>query len=179
MLFLLLLAVISVSANPLPTPYPALFDDRSPARELLLPRGDGEVPNFSRSSSSLANPNLTLYQLKSLHGNFPFHILMQLIRYSMACQASWSSISSCASACDAFEDTTQILWNPVAFINVIQCACGDTFRGASSATFMTCLILRCGIEAFPQCVDCFGQTDQSTKFLNVGAEKASVSFFSS
>jgi len=37
-----------------------------------------------------------------------------------------------------------IIFNPGAFIDVLECACTDTFR-----------------SAFPQCVDCFGQTNQT------------------
>lgn len=57
MLSIVLLAIAAVAvATPLPAPiaYPVSFDDRSPARELLLKRGDGAVPSFPRSSISFA-----------------------------------------------------------------------------------------------------------------------------
>ncbi|KDQ08909.1 hypothetical protein BOTBODRAFT_138257 [Botryobasidium botryosum FD-172 SS1] len=60
------------------------------------------------------------------------------------CQASYPSISHCAEASDAFTDPSQILLDPQAFISVIECSCTDTFQ-----------------SVFPQCVDCFIQTNQS------------------
>lgn len=42
---------------------------------------------------------------------------------------------------------SQMIYNPTRFIEVIQCACTDTFQ-----------------SAYPQCVDCFTQTNQ-TAFL--------------
>ncbi|KAH9920834.1 WD40 repeat-like protein [Epithele typhae] len=69
------------------------------------------------------------------------------------CEASYSSISSCAQAAPVLENFTLILFNPSAFIDIIQCACTDTFQ-----------------SAYPQCVDCFIQTNQ-TQFLDADANE--------
>lgn len=42
-----------------------------------------------------------------------------------------------------FANATSIFNNPVGYINVIKCACTDTFQAV-----------------YPQCLDCFQQTDQ-------------------
>ncbi|KAG8908246.1 hypothetical protein FRB99_008311 [Tulasnella sp. 403] len=60
------------------------------------------------------------------------------------CAQKYPEISSCADAAPIFENATQIIWNPGAFISVIQCSCTDTFQ-----------------SFFPQCVDCFIQTNQT------------------
>jgi len=63
------------------------------------------------------------------------------------CERDYDSISSCANASVVFSNVASILFNPMSFIDVIECACVDTFR-----------------SAYPQCVDCFIQTNQ-TGFL--------------
>jgi len=73
----------------------------------------------------------------------------------VACQPSWSSISSCAEAAPVFQNASNIIWNPLAFVSAIKCACTDTFS-----------------SAYPQCVDCFVQTNQCETFLGVGADSA-------
>ncbi|RXW16854.1 hypothetical protein EST38_g9002 [Candolleomyces aberdarensis] len=56
----------------------------------------------------------------------------------------YDSIRSCAEAAPVFENFTNVIFNPGAFIDTIQCACADTFKAV-----------------FPQCVDCsFIQTGQ-------------------
>ncbi|KLO06616.1 hypothetical protein SCHPADRAFT_837841 [Schizopora paradoxa] len=67
------------------------------------------------------------------------------------CEQNYGNINSCAAACPVFANFSMILFNPGAFITVIQCACTDTFQ-----------------SAYPQCVDCFEQTNQ-TSFLNVSS----------
>ncbi|KAI0310678.1 hypothetical protein OF83DRAFT_1154167 [Amylostereum chailletii] len=64
------------------------------------------------------------------------------------CEQSYSNINSCIAAAPVLANFTQILFNPGAFIDIIKCACGDTFQ-----------------SAYPQCVDCFQRTNQ-TQFLN-------------
>jgi len=59
------------------------------------------------------------------------------------CQQGYPSIQSCAQAAPVLANFTMIIFNPGAFIDVIKCACGDTFQ-----------------SVFPQCVDCFTQTGQ-------------------
>lgn len=63
------------------------------------------------------------------------------------CERDYENINSCANASVVFANISAILWNPLYFIDVIQCACADTFQ-----------------SAYPQCVDCFTQTNQ-TGFL--------------
>jgi len=60
------------------------------------------------------------------------------------CAPAYPNISSCAAACYLFQNVTEILFNPSGFIDVIKCSCTDTFQ-----------------SAFPQCVDCFIQTNQT------------------
>ncbi|KAI0830276.1 hypothetical protein BC628DRAFT_1500822 [Trametes gibbosa] len=64
------------------------------------------------------------------------------------CEQNFGSIDSCAQAAPVFANFSMIIFNPAAFIEVIRCACADTFQ-----------------SAYPQCVDCFTQTNQ-TQFLN-------------
>ncbi|GAA5985612.1 hypothetical protein JCM11641_004991 [Rhodosporidiobolus odoratus] len=92
----------------------------------------------------------------------------------VACEPEWSSISSCADAAPAFQvrpvpDELGISrsghssvsrqagleeHNPLSFVSVIKCACTDTF-----------------ISAYPQCVNCFAQTNQCEQFLGVPSEQ--------
>jgi len=58
------------------------------------------------------------------------------------------TIVGCADAAAAFQDPIQIIFNPAAFIEVLECGCSDLFQ-----------------SVFPQCADCFIQTNQ-TAFLN-------------
>ncbi|TFK48201.1 hypothetical protein OE88DRAFT_556213 [Heliocybe sulcata] len=64
------------------------------------------------------------------------------------CEANYSQISSCAQAAPVLANFSMIIFNPGAFVDVIKCACTDTFQ-----------------SVFPQCVDCFTQTNQ-TDVLN-------------
>jgi len=64
------------------------------------------------------------------------------------CSENYGSISSCAQAAPVLANVSEILFNPGAFIDVIKCACTDTFQ-----------------SVYPQCVDCFEKTNQ-TNFLN-------------
>ncbi|KAE9401881.1 hypothetical protein BT96DRAFT_817352 [Gymnopus androsaceus JB14] len=60
------------------------------------------------------------------------------------CQQNYSSIQNCAEASPVLANFTEIIFNPGAFINIIECACTETFQ-----------------SVFPQCVDCFEQTNQT------------------
>lgn len=60
------------------------------------------------------------------------------------CAQNYDSISSCAQVAPVLANVSMIIFNPGAFINVIQCACTDTFQ-----------------SVFPQCADCFQKTNQS------------------
>jgi hypothetical protein len=60
------------------------------------------------------------------------------------CEKDYWTINSCAQASPVLANLSMIVFNPGAFIDVLKCACTDTFR-----------------SAFPQCVDCFGQTNQT------------------
>lgn len=59
------------------------------------------------------------------------------------CEEHYSSLSSCMGASAVFANASSIFNNPIGYINVIKCACTDTFQAA-----------------YPQCLDCFQQTDQ-------------------
>lgn len=72
------------------------------------------------------------------------------------CEADYWNINSCAQACPVLANLTMVIFNPGAFIDVLRCACTDTFR-----------------SAFPQCVDCFGRTNQ-TWVLNEDGSLPSV-----
>jgi hypothetical protein len=60
------------------------------------------------------------------------------------CSANYASIQNCAEASPVLANFSQIIFNPGQFINVIQCSCTETFQAV-----------------FPQCVDCFEQTNQT------------------
>ncbi|KAF8583506.1 hypothetical protein K439DRAFT_1309804, partial [Ramaria rubella] len=60
------------------------------------------------------------------------------------CAQSFPGIDSCAQAAPAFANFSQIIFAPGEFIDLIKCACTDTFQ-----------------SAYPQCVDCFQQTNQT------------------
>ncbi|TDL26800.1 hypothetical protein BD410DRAFT_715072 [Rickenella mellea] len=60
------------------------------------------------------------------------------------CAQNYDSINSCAQACPVFQNFSSVIFNPGPFIDTIKCACTDTFQAA-----------------FPQCVDCFGRTNQT------------------
>jgi len=60
------------------------------------------------------------------------------------CEKDYWTIDSCAQASPVLANFSMIIFNPGAFVDVMQCACTDTFR-----------------SSFPQCVDCFGRTNQT------------------
>ncbi|KAH8831202.1 hypothetical protein DL96DRAFT_1524084 [Flagelloscypha sp. PMI_526] len=60
------------------------------------------------------------------------------------CAKDYDNINSCAEASSVFANFSTILFNPGGFVDVIKCACTDTFQ-----------------SAFPQCVDCFQKTNQT------------------
>ncbi|GAA5860866.1 hypothetical protein JCM8547_003873 [Rhodosporidiobolus lusitaniae] len=76
----------------------------------------------------------------------------------VACQPEWSGISSCAEAAPAFQNAMNIIYNPLSFVSAIKCACTDTFS-----------------SAYPQCVDCFVQTNQCEQYLGVPTEQNATS----
>ncbi|KAI0339134.1 hypothetical protein BDW22DRAFT_1336833 [Trametopsis cervina] len=69
------------------------------------------------------------------------------------CAQNYDGLSSCAQAAPVLANFSMILFNPGAFIDVIKCACTDTFQ-----------------SAYPQCVDCFIQTNQ-TAFLDADTQE--------
>ena len=52
------------------------------------------------------------------------------------CEERYSSLSSCMGASAVFANATSIFTDPVAYINVIKCACTDTFQ----AVYPQCLV---------------------------------------
>jgi len=63
------------------------------------------------------------------------------------CEQHYADIDSCANASVPLANFSQIIYNPLSFLEIIACACTDTFQ-----------------STYPQCVDCFTQTNQ-TGFL--------------
>ncbi|PBK69361.1 hypothetical protein ARMSODRAFT_886342, partial [Armillaria solidipes] len=57
---------------------------------------------------------------------------------------NYASIQNCAEAAPVLANFSMIIFNPGAFVDVIQCACTETFQ-----------------SVFPQCVDCFQATNQT------------------
>jgi len=64
------------------------------------------------------------------------------------CSRNYWNINSCSQAAPVLANFSMIIFNPGAFIDVIRCACTDTFQ-----------------STYPQCVDCFILTNQ-TQFLD-------------
>ncbi|KAL1720294.1 hypothetical protein EV715DRAFT_250654 [Schizophyllum commune] len=60
------------------------------------------------------------------------------------CQQSYGDIDGCVDAAPVLANFSMIIFNPGAFVDVIRCACTDTFK-----------------SVFPQCADCFIKTNQS------------------
>jgi len=60
------------------------------------------------------------------------------------CAEHYPDIDSCAQAAPVLANFTMVLFNPTAFVDVVRCACADTFQAV-----------------FPQCVDCFVRTNQT------------------
>ncbi|KAG8962391.1 hypothetical protein FRC00_009684 [Tulasnella sp. 408] len=65
------------------------------------------------------------------------------------CAQAWPSIDSCCDAAPLFENFTSIILNPVPFIDLIECACTDTFK-----------------SAFPQCVDWYGEMNTFSSVIS-------------
>jgi hypothetical protein len=73
------------------------------------------------------------------------------------CSGSYSSINNCAAAASVFANLSQVLLNPAKFLTTIECACTDTFQ-----------------SAFPQCADCFEQTNQTQFLTPMAAQVPSI-----
>ncbi|RPD63369.1 hypothetical protein L226DRAFT_559309 [Lentinus tigrinus ALCF2SS1-7] len=118
-----ILSVVASPFLPLPTQFRYL-NDFAP----VSPRGDSEVGLASRTDGEPQFPDQP--------PSCPI------------CAQNFDSIDGCAQAAPVLQNFSMIIFNPGAFIDVIKCACTDTF-----------------LSAYPQCVDCFIQTNQ-TQFLN-------------
>lgn len=68
------------------------------------------------------------------------------------CAQNYNSINGCTAAAPVLANFTNVIFNPGAFIDVIRCACTDTFQAV-----------------YPQCADCFIKTNQ-TDVLNCNAQ---------
>ncbi|KAG8771925.1 hypothetical protein FRC12_003346 [Ceratobasidium sp. 428] len=73
------------------------------------------------------------------------------------CQAEFDNINSCAEASEALADPRSIILDPVGFYDLIKCSCTDTFQ-----------------SVFPQCVNCFVQTNQTAVLNYDTADLSSV-----
>ncbi|KAJ6463545.1 hypothetical protein C8R45DRAFT_1026124 [Mycena sanguinolenta] len=65
------------------------------------------------------------------------------------CAQNYSSISLCISAIPVVANFTTVIENPGSFVDVITCGCSPTFN-----------------VTFPECVDCFENTNQQSA-LNI------------
>jgi len=63
------------------------------------------------------------------------------------CEQNYDQIDNCPNASVVLSNFSQIISSPLQFFSVIECACKNTFQ-----------------STYPQCVDCFEQTNQ-TVFL--------------
>ncbi|EJD49764.1 hypothetical protein AURDEDRAFT_59144 [Auricularia subglabra TFB-10046 SS5] len=68
------------------------------------------------------------------------------------CQPHFAEINSCALASVVFQNISTVMLNPGRFLTTIQCACTDTFQ-----------------SSYPQCADCFMNTNQ-TQFLGINMD---------
>jgi len=100
-------------------------------------------PSVSRPSVFLSMPQASKGRRATVQPVFP-----DAPPSCPICAQNYDGISSCAQAAPVLANFTSVLFNPGAFIDVIKCACTDTFQ-----------------SAFPQCVDCFEKTNQ-TDVLN-------------
>ncbi|OCH92523.1 hypothetical protein OBBRIDRAFT_751131 [Obba rivulosa] len=99
--------------------------------------------------ASLVDPSSVLLHARQAPSATP--VFPSDIPSCQQCQQNYANIDSCAQAAPVLANFTTIIFNPGAFISIIECACGDTFQ-----------------SAYPQCVDCFEQTNQ-TAFLNTSS----------
>jgi len=60
------------------------------------------------------------------------------------CAERYPEIESCCQAAPVLANFSMVIFNPSAFVDVVRCACADTF-----------------LAVFPQCVDCFVRTNQT------------------
>jgi len=100
----------------------SLLASVSPVLSLSLPYGDGS-PTLQRRTTPSFPPDPPSCPI---------------------CEKDYWTINSCAQASPVLANFSMIIFNPGAFIDVMKCACTDTFR-----------------SSFPQCVDCFGRTNQT------------------
>lgn len=108
------------------------FPDNPPSCK-LCERDYFNIQSCANASVVFSQPSV----VRPIHFPFPIPPSWQL-------GASWELLT------EEFRGTKiclQMLFDPTKFIDVIQCACTDTFQ-----------------SAYPQCVDCFSQTNQ-TAFL--------------
>lgn len=68
------------------------------------------------------------------------------------CEQNFNTINSCAQAAPVLANFSNIIFNPGSFVDIIKCACTDTFQAA-----------------YPQCADCFMRTNQE-ELLNSNTE---------
>jgi len=73
------------------------------------------------------------------------------------CEKDYPNIQTCANASIVLSDPGAIILAPLQFINVLNCACTTTFQAA-----------------YPQCVDCFTQTNQTAFLLPKNGNLSSV-----
>ncbi|TKY87362.1 hypothetical protein EX895_004039 [Sporisorium graminicola] len=141
-------AAVNVKRSPSPTPLPRVptLNPRSTPDEVYefysprhMPADDPVGWSLNRRATPVKRQDQPSVPLASLGPpNFPSDIPS-----CPKCQDRYSSLSSCMGASAVFANASSIFNNPIGYINVIKCACTDTFQAV-----------------YPQCLDCFQRTDQ-------------------
>ncbi|KAL7412159.1 hypothetical protein BDY24DRAFT_416345 [Mrakia frigida] len=138
LLFSLLSLLLLTSASPLPVATPAPIPN-SAAISLLWRRS--QLSSSSLNAQAARDLDL-LPRTDEDQASYP--TFPEEITSCRVCSQNYESLNSCMEAAPLFADVSAILFNPLAFIDVIQCACTETFQAV-----------------FPQCVDCFEKTNQT------------------
>ncbi|PWN48000.1 hypothetical protein IE53DRAFT_320199 [Violaceomyces palustris] len=165
LLLLLLVNLDQTSAAPLSQPTPApryIHPDASPnaiyefyrqdtQRHLLLAKADSPSAVIAKEGGGNVDGGVELSPTRTKRSDVPTVPLSELgpptfpAQYAscVKCEEKYYTISSCMEASSVFANSTSIFNNPIAYFNVIKCACTDTFQAV-----------------YPQCVDCFQHTNQ-------------------
>lgn len=139
---------VNVKRSPSPTPLARVptLNPRSTPDEIYeiysprhLPFSPCNDPALNRRATPIKRQDQPSVPLASLGPpSFPSDIPS-----CPKCQERYSSLSSCMGASAVFANASSIFNNPIGYINVLKCACTDTFQAV-----------------YPQCLDCFQRTDQ-------------------
>jgi hypothetical protein len=67
----------------------------------------------------------------------------------VACEKDYGKLNSCSASWQTFRSLSDAIMNPVGFIDVVKCACGDSFR-----------------RVYSLCIECFAKTGQTNTVFN-------------